>query len=254
MPYLLIMSSEDFEYNLEESQHSVSDIDIEALRMQFSKDVECVVPAVARRRRRAIEIAPRKPVVKRNDNVPESDSERSTVSETAILMCQVINKLRTCYAIQEPEEFLDAMHYGRAEIVGSFCLETLLGESYSPKVLTVCGSEVACAGLREYLPAQYKCEGEKLIDLRTVGKIYRSGDVQIELISLLTADEYRATLDITILQNKFNGKKFIIGDQQTLKKCGTVIRYSPDTVKLYFSHGFKLQLTLTADIACKLFI
>lgn len=199
------------------------------------------------------------------------------VDAMMLLLVQAGVYLSNKYRFPNPEGFMAALHETKSEILGSFPLEIMLGERWVDSDLDVYCTETAYERLLTYLAPEYVCT----VKARRYGSMQNMEYVQhvdtwelpqIAGVQLHLGNESRARIqfiimtdtkhvvdyldlaDITVCQNRFTGREFIVADDRTLRKQGTV-RGDPttDRVQKYWQRGFKLQITLTPQVAGLIF-
>jgi hypothetical protein len=222
------------------------------------------------RRRRQPETSPKPVKVKREDNIKLEDEieqpsfKFQTYKIDDIISAQVRNRLRVHYGFTDPHAFLNAIWETKSAILGSFNLEILLCDQYSDSDLDIYCSGDGVDRLKTYLPEIYKLtvaqdtKYRDMVDCHLIKHVdtYETPLRRIQFIVLKdikTLDAHIALSDMTIVQNKFDGKTMYVGHAETLDKRGTVLKYYGPRVLRYFERGFKLQLTMTEEIAQKLF-
>lgn len=213
-------------------------------------------PAPATRRRRA--------PMKRPDNV-EPDIEiplprvtTTRVTPDTIISSQTRKYIKKEYGISDPAQWLEDLYSTKSEIVGSFPLTIMLGKSFDGGI-DICATEVAARKLQEQLTRDgYQREADMqgfTMPFVKRTEVWARGTAQIKFIIMPTmrVAEYLAAADLTVVQNRFNGREFQIGSNDTLEWRGQVLQGGvTDRVLKYHRRGFRIMIPLTDDMIAKL--
>lgn len=196
-----------------------------------------------------------------SDSVPKytSKSHFHMVAASDILVCQIKNRLSNIYKIGDPQKFLDAVTNSKSILGGTFILDCILGEYHDDSSLEILGTLAGCARISLQIPT--KCLISTVKQSSSVlAKVsqYIIGTNNIYMKSLKHIDDmdeyYSTCINTSLLQNKFDGNNFHIGNLDTLKKHGIMYKYDNLIAKKFYDRGFTVQIPLTSDVATKLFL